>query len=184
MHPFLQSQKPEFQSAIEFLQGELNMLRTGRANPGILENIKLMAYNTPMDIKSLAAINVQDAQTMVVEPWDKTLLQAVEKAIREADIGINPVIDGAIVRVVVPQMTEENRKQLVKRVREKIEESKIKLRAVRESVRDTVLDMEEKNEIAEDEKYKLLEEIDRLTRDFSNQIDSIGEKKEKDIMTV
>lgn len=184
MHVFSQSKKPEFQAVIEHFQGDLHALRTGRANPAILESIKLMAYDAVMDIKSVAAINVQDARTMTVEPWDASLLQAVEKAIREADIGINPAVDGRLVRVVVPQMTEESRKKLVKNMHEKMEETKIKLRSLREAARDAVLEMEKNKEIAEDEKYKLFEDIDRMTKEFTQKVDAMAEKKESEIMTV
>ncbi len=180
MHPFVQEKKSEFQAAIDHLQTELASLRTGRATPQLVENIRVEAYGSAMELKSMASINVQDAKTIVIEPWDKSLLQAIEKAIRDADIGISPAVDGQIVRINLPQMTEETRKKLVKIMREKCEEARIALRGVREDARDAV----KKQEIGEDEKFKMLDELDQATKDYTSLVEEIGEKKEEEIMTV
>ena len=184
MHPFVQAKQTEFQAAIEHLQNELSSLRTGRASPQLVENIRVEAYGDNMDLKGVASISVQDAKTIVIEPWDKSLLQAVEKAIRDADIGVSPAVDGQIVRINLPTMTEETRKKLVKIMKEKSEECRIALRGVRESCRDEVLRQEKEKEIAEDVKFKLLEELDRTTKEFTELVESICDKKEAEIMTV
>lgn len=180
MHPFVQDKKTEFQAAIDHLQSELASLRTGRATPQLVENIRVEAYGSAMELKSMASINVQDAKTIVIEPWDKSLLQAIEKAIRDADIGISPAVDGQIVRINLPQMTEETRKKLVKVMKEKCEEARIALRGVREDARDEV----KKQEIGEDEKFKMLDEIDKATKEYTDLVDSVADKKEEEIMTV
>lgn len=166
--------------AIDHLHEELGSLRTGRASPALVENVTIMAYGAPMELKGVASITVSDAKTIVIEPWDKSLLQAIEKGIRDADIGINPAVDGQLVRISLPQMTEENRKKLVKIMKEKIEEAKIALRGVREHGREAL----KKMEIGEDEKFKALDEMDKTTKDFTVLVDEIGVKKEEEIMTV
>lgn len=133
-----------------------------------------------MDLKSTASINVQDSKTIIIEPWDKSILQAIEKAIRDADIGVNPAVDGQVIRIVLPQMTEETRKKLVKIMKEKCEEARIALRGVREAARDEV----KKQELGEDEKFKMLDEIDKTTKEFTELVEAAGEKKEEEIMTV
>lgn len=180
MHPFVQAKKTEFQAAVDHLQNELASLRTGRASPQLVENIRVEAYGSGMDLKSTASINVQDAKTIIIDPWDKSLLQAIEKAVRDADIGVNPAVDGQIIRIVLPQMTEETRKKLVKIMKEKCEEARIALRGVRESARDEV----KKQEIGEDEKFKMLDELDKTTKEFTELVEQLAEKKEEEIMTV
>jgi len=184
MHPFLVSQKSDFQSVIDHLQKDLNALRTGRASPALVEDIKVLAYGSVMDVKSIASIATQDAKTLVIDPWDKTLTQAIEKAIREANLGINPAVDGSTVRISLPQMTEENRRHLVKQMKEQVEESKVAVRGVREGIRDRVMEMEKEKEMGEDEKFKTLDELDKMTKDYTSKIEEMAQKKEEEIMTV
>jgi len=184
MHPYLKEVTPRYDRVVEELKTTLSGLRTGRANPAMVENISVPAYESTTELKGLASITAEDATTLVVSPWDKNLLQAVEKAIRDADLGINPAVDGEIVRINLPPMTEENRKQLVKKVHGMLEDAKIKLRKTREDTRDTVSEMEKEKEIGEDEKYKILDEIDTVTREYTEKIDEIGKKKETAILTV
>lgn len=184
MHPFVVSKQPAFKAVIEHLLHELSSLRTGRANPAIVEDIKVMAYESVMDLKGVASITAQDTKTLVVQPWDKSLLQAIEKAIRDADIGINPAVDGGIVRLNFPMMTEENRKKLVKTMKEWCEESRVALRQVREASREEVMKMEKAGDIGEDEKFKMLDELDEYTKELTRNIDQIAEDKEKEIMTI
>jgi ribosome recycling factor len=184
MHPFLSQQQSPFQAALEHLHKEFGALRTGRATPALVENVKISAYDSVMELKSVASINVQDAKTILVEPWDKSLIQAIEKGIRDADLGVSPVVDKQTVRVTLPSMTEENRKQLVKIVKEKSEEARIAVRGARENVREAVLKMEKDKAIGEDDKFKMLDELDQLTRDFNQKIEDLAQKKEVEIMTV
>lgn len=184
MHPFITQNKDEFKAVIEHLKKELRQLRTGQANPSLVEDIPVSAYDSTMEIKGLASINTIDTKTLVIDPWDKGLIQNIEKAIRDADIGVSPVVDGNVIRIVLPQMTEENRKKLVKVMREKLEEAKVGIRKVRESLRDTVLRQEKNKEISEDEKYKLFDEIDKITKEFTSEVEEIGQNKEKEIMTI
>jgi ribosome recycling factor len=184
MHPLLLTRKAEFQATIEHFQGELGSLRTGRATPALVENISVPAYDGYMPLSNVASIGVQDSKTLVISPWDKSLLQAIEKAIRDSDVGANPAVDGSIVRLVMPQMTEETRKKMVKIMREKAEEARIALRGVRESIRDEAGKKEKDKEFGEDEKFKILDELDKVTKEFNDLVEEIAEKKEEEIMTV
>ena len=142
MHPVLNQKKEEFQGVIDHLHRELSQLRTGQASPSLIENIPVEAYDSTMEMKGVASITTQDSQTLIVDPWDKGLVKHIEKAIRDADIGLSPAVDGAIIRIVMPQMTEENRVKLVKIVKEKVEDARVGLRSVRESLRDSAMKME------------------------------------------
>ncbi len=184
MHPFLVKRKADFQAAVEHFQSELTSLRTGRATPTLVENVSVPAYDAMMPLNNVASIGVQDSKTLVIEPWDKSLLQAIEKAIREADLGVNPAVDGSIVRLVMPQMTEETRKKMVKSMHEKGEDARIAIRGVRESIRDEAGKKEKDKEFGEDEKFKILDELDKLTKEFNDLVELISEKKEEEIMTV
>ena len=184
MHPFVGQKNAAFRAVIDHLQKELSSVRTGRAHPAMLENVGVMAYDSAMDLKSVASITVADAKTLVIEPWDKSLLMAIEKGIRDADIGVNPAVDGERVRLNLPPMTEENRKALVKNMKERLENARVSLRQVRESAREEVMKNSKEESVSEDEKFKILDELDKATKDFVAEADAIGAKKEEEIMTV
>jgi len=184
MHQLLGDKKPAFQAAIDHLQKELSVLRTGRANPVLVEDVKVTAYDSTMDLKSMASINVPDSQTLSIEPWDKSLLQTIEKAIRDANLGFSPAVDGEVIRISMPPMTEENRKQMVKMAKEKLEEAKVSIRSIREGTRDSVIKLEKAKEIGEDEKFRIFEDLEKLTKSFQEQIEDMGKKKEEEIMKV
>lgn len=184
MHNFLISKKPDFQSKIDHLQKDLSSLRTGRATPALVEDLVVSAYGSNMEIKGLASINVPDARTLVIDPWDKSLTQNIEKGIRDAGIGLNPAVDGQVIRIVIPQMTEETRKQVVKIMKEKIEDARIRLRGVREEVREEIIRKEKEKEFSEDEKFKLFDELEKLTKEFNELIAQMGERKENEIMEI
>lgn len=184
MHAVLNQKKPAFDAAIDHLHKELASLRTGRATPVLVEDIPVSAYDATMEIKGLASIQSQDAKTLIIDPWDKGLLKNIEKAIRDAGIGLSPVVDGELIRIVMPPMTEENRKSMVKKMKEFLEEARIRIRQVREDGREQVNKMEKEKEISEDEKFKLFDELDKMTKEYNEQIDEIGKNKEQEIMTV
>ncbi|MBI4599053.1 ribosome recycling factor [Candidatus Uhrbacteria bacterium] len=176
--------KPHFEDVVEHVRVDLSQLRTGRANPALVEDVTVEAYGSPMPLRSMASIAVSDARTLVIEPWDKSLLKAVEKAIHESSLDLNPVVDSKVVRLPMPSMTEESRKNLVKLMKEKLEQGKVALRAVRERVREQILQEEKDKAISEDEKFRLLEELDRMTKEFTARIEEMGEQKEEEIMTL
>ena len=184
MHPILVEKKSAFEDAFQHLQQEFSSLRTGRASPSMVEDLVVMAYDAAMDLKSVASISVPDARTLAISPWDKSLLPAIEKAIRDANIGLNPNMDGDVIRLVMPQMTEEGRKKLVKTMKERLEDARVAIRRVREEAREQIAKREKDNQIAEDEKYKAYEELDKMTKEYVQKADDLGIKKEEEIMTI
>jgi ribosome recycling factor len=177
----VQQAKPQFQKVAEHLKEVLATLRTGRAHPALVEHLQVEAYGMLQPLKSLASISVPDSKTLQIEPWDATVVGAIESAINKSEIGINPNVDGKTIRLIMPMMTDENRQRLVKQVREKVEEAKIAVRRVREEVKKEV----EKTEgVSEDLKRSELEALDAQVKDFNGQIDTIGKDKEQQILTI
>jgi ribosome recycling factor len=172
------------QKTVEATKRELQAVRTGRANSGILDRVIVEYYGTPTPITQLAAISVPDARTLVVQPWDKTALAAVEKAIQKADLGLNPVNDGTVIRLPVPQLTEERRKELVKVVKKEAEENRIIIRNLRRDTNDKLKALEKDSKITEDEGKRAHDDTQKLTDKYIAEIDKLLEAKEKEIMEV
>ncbi len=174
----------DFQDAIEFLKMELGQLRTGRATPALVENVSVEAYGSRTALVGLASISVSDPRTIVVEPWDKNLLKDIERGIQEARLGINPVVQGKLIRISLPVMTEENRKNLIKLMNERLEQARIGVRGVRDKAKAEVVQAEKDKALGEDDKYRLLEQLDKVVAGWNEKIKHIGEEKEKEIMTI
>lgn len=180
----VQIHKPEFDAIIDHLKQDVSGLRTGRATPLLVEDIAVEAYGTRQALKGVASISVGDAKTLVVEPWDKSLMQAVEHGIRNSPIGVQPVNDGKVIRVILPDLTSERRQELIKVLHQKLEAARISLRQVREDVKRAV-DKEEKDKlIGEDEKFKQYDELEKLVKEYNEKIKKMGEDKEKEITTI
>ena len=176
--------KEEFDKVIEFLKKDIVGLRTGRANVAMVEDISIEAYGTYQALKALASITVADAKTLNIEPWDKSVLGHIEKGIRDSGIGVSPVNDGKLIRVILPDLTTDRRRELTKVLHEKLENARVSLRKVRQEVREMV-EMEEDNKsISEDEKFKMYEDLEKTVKDFNDQIKEVGEKKETEINTI
>ncbi len=184
MHPILSAGKDEFQAAIEHLKKELSAIRTGRANAAVVEDIQIMAYGASMPVKGVASIGVPDAKTITVDPWDKSLIKDIEKGIRDAGVGLNPVNEGTLLRITVPALTEESRRQLVKAVGEKSEEARQRIRSTREDVKDLIIASQTSGEIPEDERYHLQDELETMVGTFNDEIKKIVDEKEQEIMTI
>ena len=180
----LSEYQSQFQDVINFLRSDISSLRTGRANPAIVEAVLVEAYGAKQQLVALASIATPDSRTIVVEPWDKSILKDIERGIEEAKIGLNPVVQGNFVRIVLPQLTEESRKNLIKILNEKLEHARIGVRNVREQTKVDIVATEKNKDIAEDAKYKLLEQLDKTAAGFNEQIRRIGEEKEREIMTI
>lgn len=178
----IDSYKDKFEQAIIHLKEELSALRVGRANPVLVENILVDAYGVKTPIKQLASIAVPEARTLLVQPWDKNLSKEIEKAIQAANIGINPVNEGQHVRLTVPQLTEESRKELTKSVSEKEEKSRIAVRQVRDKIKEETIEQEKNKEITEDDKYGAIKKLDELVKKYNDQIKELGERKIQEIM--
>ncbi|MFA5128010.1 MAG: ribosome recycling factor [Patescibacteria group bacterium] len=176
--------KEEFNKVLDFMKQDIAGLRTGRASTIMVEDVSVEAYGSRQPLKAVASISVSDAKTLVIEPWDKSLLQAVEKGIRESNLGLNPVNDGRIIRLCLPELTVERRAELVKVLHTKLENARISVRQVREEVRDKIAEAEEAGSVGEDEKFRMQEDLDKMVKDYNEQIKTIGEKKESEINTV
>jgi ribosome recycling factor len=181
---YIELHRQDFEKAIEFLRGELSSIRTGRANPQLVEGIQVEAYETRQPLVGLASITIPDSHTIQIEPWDKSIVKNIEKGILEADIGFNPVVAGTVIRVPLPPLTEEGRLKMVKILREKLEEARIQVRQVRDDARGEIKAAEESGDISEDEKYRSLEELDKVAAQFNDKIKNLGEEKEVEIMKV
>ncbi|HWQ99429.1 MAG TPA: ribosome recycling factor [Candidatus Methylomirabilis sp.] len=176
--------KAEFAAVMEFLDQELKNLRSGRASASMVESVQVEAYGSMMELKGVASISIPDSKTIQIEPWDKGLTKDIEKALIAADLGMQPNTAGTVIRLVIPAMTEENRKRLVKQVHEHAEQTRISLRNVREKIREEVQRQEKDKEIGEDEKFRLQEQLDKLVSEWNAKVETTAKKKEEEIMTI
>ena len=172
------------QKTIRVLSTEYGAIRAGRANPAVLDKITVDYGGTPTKINAMAAISVSEARTLLITPWDKSTLKAIEKAIQTSDVGINPQNDGSALRLTFPPMTEERRKDLCKQIRKMGEDSKVALRAVRRDANDKFKAMKKANSLTEDDQKDLEKELQKLTDNYCKEVDSISAAKEKEIMEV
>jgi len=176
--------KKDFDSVLDFLRKDISGLRTGRASVAMVEDISVAAYGTYQTLKSLASISVADAKTLNIEPWDKTVLGSIEKGIRDSGIGVNPVNDGRLIRLILPDLTTDRRRELTKVLHEKLENARVSIRKVRQEVRELVEAEEETKSIGEDEKFKLFEDLEKVVKEYNDKIKEIGEEKEAEINTI
>jgi len=176
--------KSDLEKSIEHLIVEIGQIRTGRANPALVENIMVDYYGTKTPLKQVANINVPEARLLVIQPWDKDSLVNVESAIRDSDLGFNPNNDGQVIRINIPSLTEERRKELVKLLNQRAEEAKISVRNIREEVWKEIQEMEKEGKISEDDKFSGKDYLQKSVDEYNKKIDEIKEKKEKDILTI
>ncbi|MBF0188977.1 MAG: ribosome recycling factor [Magnetococcales bacterium] len=176
--------KTRMGKAVESLKEELAGLRTGRASTGLLENLVVDAYGSEMPLNQVATLSVPEPRMITVQPWDKSTVAAVERAIRDSDLGLNPMKDGGIIRVPLPELTEERRKELVRLAHKYGEQGKIAVRNIRRDGIDTAKKAEKNKEISQDDLRVLEKEIQDLTDDHVKQIDDVVQAKEADIMEV
>ena len=176
--------KGDFDKGIEFFKHDIVCLRTGRASTAMVEDISIEAYGTYQTLKSLASISVSDAKTLVSEPWDKSVFGALEKGIRDSGLGINPVNDGKVLRLSMPELTSERRRELTKILNQKTEQAKVAMRKVREEVRELIGEEEKEKSISEDDKFRLQDELEKMVKEYGEKIGQISEEKEKEINTI
>ncbi len=178
----LNDKKSEFQKIIEHTKQELGSIRTNRATPSLVENIKVDVYGTKMPLIQVASITSPEAKQLIIEPWDKNILKDIEKSIKTVSLGLSVANEGNFLRVTMPPMTEETRKEVIKMLHEKLEKGRISIRGLRDNIKEEIVQAERNKEIGEDEKYKLIEELDKLTREYIEEINEIGEKKEEEVI--
>lgn len=172
------------QGAIDALKKEFTGIRTGRASMGLLDGIVVDYYGTPTPVQQLASLSIPESRQIAIQPWEHRLIPEIEKAIFKSDLGLTPMNDGKVIRINIPVLTEERRKQLVKVTRKRSEESKIAVRNIRRDANEELKKLEKDKHISEDEVKKEHDEIQKITDSFIKKIDELSEHKEKEIMEV
>lgn len=176
--------KDKMTKAIQSFTRELASIRAGRANAALLDRITVEYYGAPTPVNQLAGVSVPEARLLVIQPYDKTVLGDIEKAILKSDLGLNPTNDGSIIRLSIPQLTEERRKELVKVVKKEAEDAKIAIRNIRRDGNDDLKKLEKNGEITEDALRGYSDDIQKLTDEYITKVDSLTKEKEKEILEV
>ncbi|MBQ8947392.1 MAG: ribosome recycling factor [Lachnospiraceae bacterium] len=184
MNDKLTAYNEKMDKTLEHLSGDYMSIRAGRANPHVLDKIKVDYYGTPTPLQSVGNITVPEPRMIQIAPWEKTMIKEIEKAIMASDVGITPNNDGAVIRLVFPELTEERRKDLVKDVKKKAEEAKVAVRNIRRDGNDAFKKLSKSDDISEDEIKDLEDELQKLTDKFITRIDKLCEEKSTEIMTV
>ena len=180
----IDDKKIQFENAIQHLKNELKQIRTGRANPVLVVNLSIEYYGTKTPLQQLANINIPDPKSIIIQPWDKNSLKDIEKAIHDSPLGLNPINEGNTIRLPLPPLTEERRKELSKVVNEKVEQAKISIRNVREEIWKNIKEQKNDGKISEDEMYGQQKELQKKVEEHNDIIKKIGQEKEIEIMTI
>ncbi len=184
MNTLIKQTREKMDKSIEAFRREIARVRTGRASVALLDGIKVEYYGNPMPLNQVATISVSEGRTIVIQPWDASIISEIEKAIMRSDLGLTPTSDGKTIRINVPPLTEERRKELVKVVRKMAEEGRVALRNIRREALDQLKSMKKNKEISEDDFYRGQEEVQKVTDEYIKKVDKILEEKEKEIMSV
>lgn len=183
-HEALVAIEPKMQRSVEALDREFGAIRTGRASSGLVERITVDYYGTQTPLNQIAGISTPDAHLIVIQPWDRSVLGAIEKAITKSDIGLVPNVDGTVVRLNVPPLTEERRREMVKQVRKRAEEARVEVRHHRREAADVLKKAMRDGDLSEDEERRELDNLQRLTDRWIEQVDERTERKEAEVMEV
>jgi ribosome recycling factor len=170
--------------SIESLKRDYSRLRTGRASVSLLDGIRVSYYDTPTPLNQMASLAVPEPRLIVIQPWDKTAMGDIEKAILKSELGLTPMNDGKVIRIAIPPLTEERRKELVKVARKMAEDNKVAIRNIRRDANDMLKDLKTEKEITEDDLYRSQDEVQKITDDFISQVDEVCESKEKEILEI
>ena len=173
-----------FADAVEHFVSEAGKIRTGRANPGLVENLLVDYYGVKTPLKQIASINIPEARQILIQPWDKGGLVFIESAIRDSDLGLSPSNDGQNIRITLPALTEDRRKELVKLLNQRLEDSRIVIRTLREEIWKEIQELERSGAIAEDDKFQGKDELQKVVDAYNQQLETIRKKKEEEILTV
>jgi ribosome recycling factor len=182
--PNLKEAEQAMKAAVEATRREFSTVRTGKATPALLDTVRVEAYGTQMPLNQVATINTPEPTLLVIQPFDQSLIAAIEKAILVADLGLNPANDGNVIRVPVPPLNEERRKEYVKLLHKMAEEGKVSIRHARHKARDAIQEQIKDHEIGEDDGHRQLDQVEKLTHDYSERIDELLEKKEEEVMSI
>jgi ribosome recycling factor len=176
--------KTRMEKAVEDFRKELGSVRTGRANTSLLDHVRVDYHGTPMPINQLGTLNVPDASTIVISPWDPGAVALIDKAIRLADLGLNPTNDGKVVRVPIPALTEDRRKDMVKHIHKVLENHRTAIRNIRRDIKEGVEKLEKEKKISEDERKRSLDELEKVTHSETKKIEDLSAAKEKEVMEI
>lgn len=174
--------KARMHKAVEALKSELASVRTGRASTGLVDHIKADYYGTPTPLNQIATITTPDARLIVITPFDKGAMGAIEKAILKSDLGLTPTNDGTVIRLGIPPLTEDRRRDLAKHVRKRVEDARVAVRNVRRDIHDHIRKIEHEHQISQDDLHRSETDLQKLTDEQIKEVDSIGEEKEKDVL--
>lgn len=180
----LQDADERMKKAVEALKAHLGGIRTGRASPGLIERVTVEYYGTETPLQQLAGIAAPEARLLVVTPWDKSALKAIEKSLRASDLGLNPMNDGAVLRIAIPPLTEERRRDMVKIVRRNVEEAHVAIRNIRRDAMHLLKELDEAGDISEDDRRRGEERVQKLTDAAIAQADRVGREKEAEVLEV
>lgn len=170
--------------AIEATRHDLQAIRTGRANPALLERVEVDAYGSKMPLPQVATVTAPEPRMLVIAPWDKSTMPAIERAIQKSDLGLNPSSDGSVVRLIIPQLTEETRKNLIKQVHKRVEEGKVAIRNIRRDVIEHSRTMKKNSEIGEDDEKRTETDVQKITDRYVHELDAVQKAKEEELLEV
>jgi len=180
----LKDLEKRMKTSLEHFRKDLGKLRTGRANLSIFEDIKVEYYGVLTPVNQMAKIGVPDPSLITVQPYDTSLLEAIDKAVKAADLGLNPINDGKVLKIPIPPLDEERRREIVKKVKKMLEDEKTALRNMRRESKEFIEELEKEKEITEDDKFKGLDELQKITDDYTKKIEDAAAVKEKEIMQI
>jgi ribosome recycling factor len=178
------SAEHRMQRAVEILERDFGSIRTGRASPSLLERVQVDYYGTPTPVNQLATVTVPEPRLLVVQPWDRATLPAIEKAILKSDLGLNPSSDGTVIRLAIPQLNEQRRKELVKQVHKRTEEGRVAVRNIRREAHDELKKQEKEHLISEDELKRSADRLQKLTDSYVSKMDEAARRKEHEVLEV
>lgn len=180
----LEELEGKLKKSLEALKKDLSRLRTGVASVSLLEDVRVMYYNQPTPINQIASLSVPDSRTILIQPWDLSVIGEIEKAIQKSDLGVNPISDGKTIRIILPKLTEERRKELVKQGARMLENAKVAMRNIRREINEKLKKMEKDKEISKDDLFRRQEAVQKLTDKYIEMAEKIFSEKEKEILTV
>ncbi len=184
MQEFKKKANERMTQAIEVFKKDLATLRTGRASLGILDNIKVEYYGSMVPLNQVATLGIPEPRMITIQPWEQRMISEIERTILKSDLGVTPINDGKMIKIVIPPLTEERRKQLVKIVRKRAEEARVAIRNIRRDIIEEIKKAEKEKKLSEDDSRRLQEEIQKITNSFIEKVDQALEQKEKEIMEV
>ncbi len=182
--PSLKEARSRMEDALEALRREFATVRTGKATPALLDTVRVEAYGGKMPINQVATVHTPESALLVVQPFDKSIMGEIERAIQMADLGLNPSNDGSVIRIPIPALTEERRKEFVKLLHKMAEEGRVSIRQARKNARDEIQKRMKDHEIGEDDGHRELDEVDKLTHEFTERIDELLKRKEQEVLAV